>query len=75
MWDNGEVSSYTNWHAGEPNNDNLDESTIKEIFESDAPKDAFYDIIGGWDWFDDAWNEYQEILKTFSLNNSCLFLY
>ena len=49
-------------------NDNLDESTIKEIFESDAPKDAFYDIIGGWDWFDDAWEEYKEILKNLKLD-------
>ena len=49
-------------------NDNLDESTIKEIFESDAPKDAFYDIIGGWDWFDDAWEEYKEILKSLKLD-------
>ena len=49
-------------------NDNLDESTIKEIFESDAPKDAFYEIIGGWDWFDDAWEEYKEILKNLKLD-------
>ena len=49
-------------------NDNLDESTIKEIFESDAPKDAFYDIIGGWDWYDDAWEEYKEILKNLKLD-------
>ena len=49
-------------------NDNLDESTIKEIFESDAPKDAFYDIIGGWDWYDDAWEEYKEILKSLKLD-------
>ena len=49
-------------------NDNLDESTIKEIFENDAPKDAFYDIIGGWDWFDDAWEEYKEILKNLKLD-------
>ena len=49
-------------------NDNLDESTIKEIFESDAPKDAFYDIIGEWDWYDDAWEEYKEILKNLKLD-------
>lgn len=49
-------------------NDTLDESTIKKIFESDAPKDAFYDIIGGWDWYDDAWQEYQEILKSLKLD-------
>lgn len=49
-------------------NDNLDESTIKEIFESDAPKDAFYDIIGGWDWFDDAWEEYKGILENLKLD-------
>lgn len=49
-------------------NDDLDESTIKEIFESDAPKDAFYDIIGEWDWYDDAWEEYKEILKNLKLD-------
>lgn len=33
VWDNGEVSSYTNWHAGEPNNDNLDENFAMYYFK------------------------------------------
>lgn len=33
MWDNGEVSSYTNWHAEEPNNDNLDENFAMYYFK------------------------------------------
>lgn len=33
VWDNGEVSSYTNWHAEEPNNDNLDENFAMYYFK------------------------------------------
>lgn len=62
LFKDGAVELYVDY------NDNLDESTIKEIFESDAPKDAFYDIIGEWDWYDDAWEEYKEILKNLKLD-------
>ena len=43
--------------------DELDKSTIKEIFESDRPLDAFYEIIGDWDWFENANYEYDYIIN------------
>ena len=50
-------------------NDRLQESTIKEIFEADKPSEAFYDIIGGWDWFENADIEYDSIFEHLKLDN------
>ena len=43
--------------------DELDSSTIKKFFESDSPFDAFYEIIGDWDWWESADYEYDYIFK------------
>lgn len=48
--------------------DELDKSTIKEIFESEKPLDAFYDIIGEWDWWQTADYEYDEIFNNLELD-------
>lgn len=48
--------------------DELSDSTIKEIFESERPYDAFYDIIGDWDWWESADPEYDEIFKQLELD-------
>lgn len=43
--------------------DELEDSTIKKIFESTKPLDAFYEIIGDFDWWESASYEYDYILK------------
>lgn len=47
--------------------DELSEDTVKQIFESDHPRDAFYDIIGDWSWWENADYEYDEIIKQLNL--------
>ena len=45
----------------------LDEKTIQKIFDSNTPKDAFYDEISEWEWFNDADMEYDYIYQNLDL--------
>ena len=49
-------------------NDTIDESTIEKIFEAVKPLDAFYEIIGDWDWWETADYEYDEIFNNLELD-------
>lgn len=42
---------------------NLHKSTIAEIFESEHPLDTFYEIIDGWDWFEQDEAELDSFIK------------
>ena len=63
LFKDGAVELYVDY------NDNLDESTIKKIFESDAPKDAFYEIISEGDWYDSISEEYDSIIQYLELDD------
>ena len=48
-------------------NDTLSADTIAEIFNADRPLDAYYDIIGEWDWFENADEDYDRIFDALEL--------
>lgn len=62
VWDNGEVSSYTNWHSGEPNDENPNEDYAMYYYKYDdgAWNDGDFgnQTVNGGKAFICEWGEY-----------------
>lgn len=67
VWDNGEVSSYTNWHSGEPNSENPNEDFAMYYYKySDGSwndGDFYNNTVNSGRVFICEWGEYQPDLN------------
>ena len=45
----------------------LSDDTLTDIFDNNTPLDAFYDIIGDWNWFENADYTYDDIINNIEI--------